>query len=148
MFVSLIGVSQDTWVLLYENDAEGQPVLGKIDRLINAVRGGEAVRIYYNSQHSEDDDTYVEHTTLAKFITIMNSPDGPFVTAQIDPIIGQTPNFKDQTVIQKENLEWSLIASTTGKQDHMMRNAITGEILGHSTSRWGVKWFVQKNVFN
>ena len=72
----------------------------------------------------------------------MNSPDGQFVTGQIDPIVGQIPRFAEGRVLLKENLEWSLIAATTGNNDTMTRNIITGEIVSHSIVKWGTKWFI------
>ncbi|BFP40266.1 hypothetical protein FGF1_11110 [Flavobacteriaceae bacterium GF1] len=138
------GFSQTGWKLVYENDAEGKTVNGDLDELVLAIQHGEPVRIYYNSKKPNDPDTYVEHTALVKFFTILNSPEGRFVTAQIDPIVGQIPLFDQGHVLLKENLEWSLIASTNGKNDTMTRNVITGEIVGHQIRSWGTKWFVEK----
>ena len=73
----------------------------------------------------------------------MNSPNGRFVTAQIDPIVGQRPDFNKELVLLKENLEWTLIASTTGKNDTMTRNIIDGTIVDHRILLWGTKWFVK-----
>ncbi len=140
---SAVGFSQDGWKLIYENDAEGNPVNGDLEELILAIRNGEMVRIYYNSKKAKHSNTYVEHTALVKFFTIMNSPQGRFVTAQIDPIIGQIPDFEEEKVVLKENLEWSLIASTNGKNDTMTRNLISGEIVGHQIRKWGTKWFIE-----
>ncbi len=133
---------QSNWKLLYENDSEGNAVEGKLEDLIQAIRDGEEIRIYWNSQSSKEDLTYVEHGAHAKFTTIMNSPNGQFVTAQIDPIMGQTPSFDEAHVLLKENLQWVMIAHSNGKQDTMMRNLKTGEILGHKISQRGTKWFV------
>lgn len=144
LLISMTGFSQNNWELIYENNAEGKAIFGKLDTLIYAIQNGETVRIYYNSKKDSDDDTYVEHTAMVKFFTIMNSPKGQFVTAQIDPIVGQIPNFEEETMSLKENLEWSLIASTNGKNDTMTRNVITGEVVSHGIRKWGTKWFVQQ----
>ncbi|UJH67800.1 hypothetical protein [Allomuricauda sp. SCSIO 65647] len=144
LLISTTVFSQDNWALVYENDAEGTAVGGSLAELILAIQNGETVRLYYNSMTPDHSDTYVEHTVLAKFITIMNSQHGRFVTAQIDPIVGQIPDFEGKQVLLKENLEWSLIASTNGKNDTMTRNVITGEIVSHQIRRWGTKWFVEK----
>ncbi len=144
VWISVSGFSQDNWTLIYENDANGTTLYGNLDNFISKIQNGETVRIYYNSMRPGNSDTYVEHTALVKFFTIMNGPKGKFVTAQIDPIVGQVPNFKEEEVVLKENLEWSLIASTTGKNDTMTRNVITGEIVNHEMRRWGTKWFIRK----
>lgn len=74
----------------------------------------------------------------------MNSPKGQFVTGQIDPIVGQLPDFDKEQVLLKENLEWSLIALTNDNNDTMTRNVITGEITNHEIRNWGTKWYVEK----
>ena len=138
-----MGFSQNNWKLVYENDAKGTTINGSLNALVSAVQNGETVRIYFRMGRSSQPDFYVEHTAIAKYFTIMNSPKGQFVTAQIDPIIGQVPDFDKGQVLLKENLEWSLIASSNGQNDTMTRNVITGEIINHQINRWGTKWFVQ-----
>ncbi len=144
LLISLIGFSQENWTLIYENDAEGNTVSGTLDELISVIRKGETVRIYFQMGRQNESNVYVEHTAQVQYFTIMNSPKGQWVTAQIDPIIGQIPDFEKEQVLLKENLEWSLIAATNGKNDTMTRNVITGEILGHQIHKWGTKWYVEK----
>ena len=143
LLVSTMGFSQNNWRLIYENDAEGRPITGSLDALISAVQNGEMVRIYFKMGRVSEPDFFVEHTATAKYFTIMNSPKGRFVTAQIDPIVGQIPDFDKEQVLLKENLEWSLIASSNGQNDTMTRNVINGEIINHRIYRWGTRWFVQ-----
>ena len=142
---SLGGFAQDhgegNWVLIYENDAEGNSVFGDLDDLIGAVRNGESVRISWYHQSPSDSKRKVEHLADAKFITIMSDQT---VLAQIDPIAGQVPDFDKQQITLKENLEWSLIASSNGKNDQMTRNVVTGEIVDHGIRNWGTKWFVKR----
>ncbi|MEO0341476.1 MAG: hypothetical protein AAF242_19980 [Bacteroidota bacterium] len=107
--------AQSNWKLIYENDSKGNTVEGQLADLIQAIRDGEEIRIYWNSKAPGKEVIFVEHTTDAKFTTIMNSPAGQFVTAQIDPIMGQTPSFDEEQVILKENLQWTLIAHSNGK---------------------------------
>ena len=143
-FFSNIAFAQNNWKLIYENDSQGNTINGELSDLISAIRSGETIRLYFRMGRPDRPETYVEHTASVKFTTIMNSPTGQFVMGQIEPITGQIPNFKSEQVILKENLEWSLIASTTGENDTMTRNVITGEIVDHRQVRWGTKWFVEK----
>ncbi len=145
LLLTTFAFSQNNWTLIYENDAEGNAVKGELSALISAVRNGETIRIYFKMGKKRHPETFVEHTALVKFSTIMNSPEGQFVTAQIDPIIGQKPKHKRQEVVLEENLEWSLIASTNGKNDTMMRDVMTGKVSKHRISEWGTKWFVKKS---
>jgi hypothetical protein len=134
--------AQDRWKLVYENDANGKAVQGNLGDLVEAIRAGKEVRIYFRMGRPDTPQTFAEHTTSVMFASIFNSPEGIFVTGQTTPIVGQTPDFKKQHVTLKENLEWSLIASTTGQNDHLTRNMVTGEIIFHGTGQWGTQWWV------
>lgn len=143
LFFSLNCFAQDksNWKLVYHNDSNGKTIEGKIETLIGAVRNGEKIRIYWFFQSQNDKTKKVEHFADAKFLTVLSDS---IVFAQIDPIIGQTPNFDLQTIKLKENLEWSLIVATNGKSDTMMRNLVTGEILGHDSMPFAIKWYIKK----
>jgi len=132
--------SDERWTLLYENDAEGNTINGDINHLITAVRAGQTIKVYWSSQRANDSHRKVEHIAVAKFLTVMSDQT---VMAQIDPIIGQTPDFAQQEILLKENLSWAMLASSNGKSDRIMRNLVTGEILSHSQRRSGFKWFVE-----
>ncbi|MEW7291067.1 hypothetical protein [Aquimarina sp. 2304DJ70-9] len=143
LWLSFNSFSQDSghWKLIYHNDKDGKTIEGKIETLIKSARSGEQIRIYWSSQRKSDPTKKVEHFADAKFLTVLSDT---IVFAQIDPIIGQTPSFDDQTVTLKENLEWSLIAGSNGKSDTMMRNVVTGEIIGHGQATFSVKWYVKQ----
>jgi hypothetical protein len=83
------------WTLVYQNDAQGDRVTGSIDNLVNAVREGLPIRVGWKSQSAADSKRKVEHLAEAKFLTIMSDK---VVFAQIDPIIGQTPDFEKQFI--------------------------------------------------
>ena len=139
--LSFTSLAQNNWELVYHNDKDGKTIEGKIENLIEAIRNGKDIRIYWSSQRKNDRTKKVEHLTEAKFLTVLSDT---IVFAQIDPIIGQTPNYDLQTVKLNEKLEWVLIAATNGKSDSMMRNIITGEIIGHNLVPFEIKWFVKK----
>ena len=140
-FGNIIAQEQDTdWKLIYHNDGEGKAIQGKIEDLISAVRSGNQIRVYWVFQRKSDPKRKVEHFADAKFLTVMSDQT---VFAQIDPIIGQTPGFDEQTMIFKENLEWAFIAASNGKSNTMMRNVQTGEVLGHKIVNFEIKWFVE-----
>ena len=133
--------NKNNWELVYHNDKDGKTIEGEIDNLVEAIRNGESVRIYWSSQRKNDKTKKVEHLTEAKFMTVLSDT---IVFAQIDPIIGQIPNYDLQIVRLNENLEWFLIAATNGKSDTMMRNISTGEIIGHKSVPFEIKWFIKK----
>ncbi|TMU50425.1 hypothetical protein [Flagellimonas algicola] len=144
LLISTFCFSQDNWKMIYENDAEGVAVQGELTELISAIQNGENIKIYFRMERKSLPDIYVEHTAMVKFTTIMNSPKGKSVTGQIDPIIGQVPDYENEQALLKENLEWALSVSSSGNNDTMTRNVITGEIVDHRVVRWGTKWYVEK----
>ena len=133
--------AQADWKLVYENDKDGNAVSGKLEDLISAIRAGKQVRIYFIMGGGGNS---VEHAADVKFLTVMTNSEGQYVMGQIDPILSQNPDFANADVTFREGLEWSLIASTTGRNDQMYQNRKTGEVLQHSIQRWGTKWFVQE----
>ena len=133
--LSLQAFSQSNWKLIYHNDENGKTLGGDIESLKEAIEAGEVIRVGFGSRR-------VKHFAEASFFTIMKDS---IVFAQGRPIIGQTPNFETGEITFKENLEWSFIAGTNGKMTAMMRNVITGEILGHRVRKNEFKWFVERN---
>lgn len=129
------------WGVVYQNDAEGNKMKGSMEALIQAVRDGLPMRVAWSGQSKTDPRIKVEHVADAKFLTIMSDE---VVFVQIDPIIGQTPDFEKQFIELKENTSWVSIMSTNGKCDNVMRNLITGEIIGHNKVQRAVTWFVRE----
>ncbi len=128
------------WNLVYANDENGKGLAGDLGALIRAIRNGEPVRISWTIEHPTNKSIKVEHFADAKFVTILSDS---VVFAQIDPIVGQTPNFRDKLITLKENIEWSFSASTLGNNDSMNTNTRTGEIIDHKPMNCGIKWFIK-----
>lgn len=140
LLICTIGQAQE-WTRVYQNDAAGKAVSGTIKELIEAVRAGLPVRVGWSGQSPTNPRIKVEHVADAKFLTIMSNET---VFAQIDPIIGQTPDFDQQFIELKEGSSWVLIAASNGKSDAMMTNTKTGEVLGHNQTGRAIDWYVLK----
>jgi hypothetical protein len=138
-----VTIAQSNWKLIYENDKDGNVIQGEFNELILAIQNGETVRLFFTLGDKKK-NMFVEHSAVSIFLTILNSPNGKVISAQIDPIVGQTPDFEAGQITLKENLEWSVIVSTSGKNDSMTRNVVTGEIVDHRILKWGTKWFVDR----
>ena len=52
--LSFTSQAQNKWELVYHNDKNGKTIEGKIENLIQAIRNGEDVRIYWSSQRKND----------------------------------------------------------------------------------------------
>ncbi len=134
-------INAQEWKLVYHNDADGNRVAGSIEELIQAVYDGKEVRVAWWSRKNEEGVSRVYHLADAAFLTVMMDS---VVMAQIRPIYGQTPDFESYTITMKENLEWVSVGGTNGQSDAMMRNTITGEIVGHNQRKNARKWFVKQ----
>lgn len=140
LLICSIGHAQK-WTRVYQNDAEGKAVSGSVKGLIEAVRAGLPIRVGWSGQSPTNPRIKVEHIADAKFLTIMSDET---VFAQIDPIIGQTPDFDQQFIQLKEGTSWVLIAASNGKSDAMTTNTTTGEVLGHNQRARAIDWYVLK----
>ena len=94
---------QRQWQSVYHHESEGKPISGSKEALINAIRQGAEVRIYYKSGR-------VEHLVDADFITVFKGE----VFAQIDRIKGQRPG-KDKAEIALRPNDYYGLYSTNGK---------------------------------
>lgn len=141
LLLSTLHVSAQNWEVVYHNDKDGNAVEGSFLELKNAIRNGHEIRIGWGFQHPTIKKISVEHVVDASFLTIQSDS---IVHAQIRPITGQAPDFKEGVVKLRENLEWIFIGGTNGKMDRMTRNVITGEIMEHQLATSEFKWFVQK----
>ncbi|PHZ83887.1 hypothetical protein [Paremcibacter congregatus] len=92
------------WQIAYEHDTAGLGIEGSKETLIEAIRLGYPVRIYWAGGP-------VEHVTNVPFLTIL----GGEVFGQIHPIKGQKPITTPPSVELREN-EWVTIFSTNGER--------------------------------
>ena len=90
--------------LVYANDAEGNAVEGSKDELIESIREGKPVRVYWRGGR-------VEHVVDSNFLTIF----GGEVFAQASTIRGQRPRTEPVRIeLAEEGAEWTGLFSTTG----------------------------------
>ena len=76
-------VSSPSWRMVYANDAQGAAVAGSKDALVEAVRAGSPVRVYFGGGR-------VEHVADVQFLTIFDGE----VFAQLTPIEGPAPGAR------------------------------------------------------
>ncbi|MEM9014659.1 MAG: hypothetical protein AAGB02_06095 [Pseudomonadota bacterium] len=94
----------ERWRLVFENDSEGNVVVGSKEALMDAVRSGKPIRIYWAGRR-------VEHATDAQFLTIFDGE----VFAQVSPIDAQRPDVDPARVFfRAPNQKWHAIVGTNG----------------------------------
>ncbi|WP_435623088.1 hypothetical protein [Flagellimonas sp.] len=130
------------WQLIYKNSADGTPLFGNKQDLLNAIRNGNPVKIGFGGQLRKDTTLTIEHVFEAHFFTILNDTD---VYAQMLPIIGQTPLIeKDTTNIVFRETHWNILVGTNGFSDRLTMSLAKDTILGHNQRNMNVSWFVKQ----
>ena len=132
--------SDNNWTLIYANDEEGREVSGNKQDLIRAVQNADDIKVSWVHLISEEPLQKIEHTAEANYLTIINDKT---VLAQLKPFIGQSPDFENQHIILDENIEMAIVVTTSGKNNYLKRNTITGEIIAHGSGRRAYRWFVR-----
>lgn len=128
------------WRVIYAHDKEGQPLSGSLDDLREAVKSGQEIRLNWHHQRPGVSVPAVDHYAEAKFLTILQ---GNHVIAQIDPIVGQTPDVEAEIITFKAQLEWTILASTSGQHYTLMRNYATGEVINQRLNPMPMRWMVR-----
>jgi len=130
------------WQLIFKNDKNGNSIFGEKEKLINAVRNGNSIRVGWSSQRINDTTKSVEHFAAAKFLTISN---GKEVFAQIDPIIGQRPDLDSDTlsINFRESFRWSILVGTNGFSDRLNIDTFKDSVVSHLNRVTEVSWFVE-----
>ncbi len=91
--------------LIYAHSESGETLAGSKENLINAVRAGKHIRVYFRGRR-------VEHLSDAAFITVF----GDEVFAQIRPIEAQNPSLDPPQIrFRHPGIKWHAILSTTGE---------------------------------
>jgi len=90
------------WQSVYHHGPNGKTISGNKEKLFEAVRKGQQIRIYMKLKT-------VEHSMDANFITIFENE----IYAQIDQIKGQKPN-KSTKLLELRANEFNGLYSTNG----------------------------------
>lgn len=143
---------QNEWEVIYRNDADGNKLFGSKEKLIEAVRNGNPIRVGFGGRRKNDTLISVEHVTDAQFLTITN---GKEVFAQITPIFGQRPDLVSDTIkieIKEEN-KWVVLIGTNGERSTLSKYFDSDISQKSKQSRRGATWYaklpmneLQKNV--
>ena len=100
-----------SYEIIVATDFDGQVVSGSIDQLITEIRKGKAVRIGWQLDFDQDQQSDFDHWVDAGFITIL----GGHVFAQIDAIFVQGPDLaKPQVEIFPSSSRWTAVLGTNG----------------------------------
>ncbi|MEM6483481.1 MAG: hypothetical protein AAF662_00650 [Pseudomonadota bacterium] len=117
-----------SWVLVFENDPNGNPVSGSKADLLAAVRNGQPVRVFLPGRR-------VDHAVDAVFLSLIEGE----VFAQSPTIHAQAPEFSPPSIgFREPNTHWRAIVGTNGHIRALMDGAEPRQRTG------SIQWFVMR----
>jgi len=128
------------WQLVYQHDADGNPVAGRIDRLVNALKAGSPIRVSWGG--TEDDGSSWIEFAEPVFTTVMNDT---AVVVQFPLSFIQTHyTDPDRSFLQTNPPSaWRALMSTNGSYHQFHYDPRTGEVTREMYSRTQVAWFAR-----
>ena len=130
------------WRLVYRHDADGHPMEGSLQALLDAIRRGAGLRVAWGfaSGTAAGADT-VEHVAEPVFVTIMN---GEHVFAQLPEQIGQASYTQPEGArFERPSVMWRRVMGTDGTFDAVFVDRATGEEVRRLTQHAGLSWFAE-----
>ncbi|MFW6083683.1 MAG: hypothetical protein ACODAA_00530 [Gemmatimonadota bacterium] len=127
-----------TWQLVYQHDEDGNPLAGKAEDLVDAMKRGSPIRVSWGGT-VEDDTTWI-HFAEPDFTAVMGDT---AVVAQFPPSLIQT-NYVDarKAFLQTDPpTEWRALMATTGNYHQFHRDLETGEVTRIMHARTQMSWF-------
>ncbi len=126
------------WRLMYVNGPDGEPLAGKLEALLAALRRGSPVRVAWG-EAAETGAWSVEEFAATTFVNIMAGRD---VVAQIEPALIQS-HYTDaaRAGLRLPMTEWHATIATTGRFEAVMLDRRSGVQQRHLVQRTTVHWF-------
>ena len=134
------GVCAPDWRLVYRHDADGKPVAGSKQDLLDAIRQGRALRLAWGfAATSAGNQVTVEHTSDPIFLTIKR---GEHVFVQLPEHIAQTSYAEPEGArFESAPVMWRGLMGTDGTFDAVYVDRATGKEVQRHPQRAGLAWF-------
>jgi hypothetical protein len=130
------------WRLVYRHDADGAPIEGNRQALLDAVRRGAPVRVAWGfSGTAGTTPITVEHTADPVFLSIM---EGQHVFIQLPEHIAQASYYQPgQARFDQPSVMWRGLMGSDGTFDAVMTDRATGAEVRRLPQRAGLAWFAE-----
>lgn len=130
------------WRLVYRHDADGTPIDGTRQALLDAVRRGAPIRFAWGFSGSADGAAIsVEHSAEPVFLTIM---EGEHVFVQLPEHIAQVSYHQpDRARFDQASVMWRGLMGSDGSFDAVMVDRATGAEIRRLPQRAGTAWFAE-----
>ena len=128
------------WRLVYRHDADGKPVAGRKQALLDAVRAGAPVRFAWGFAGTAGGAAVsVEHAADPVFLTIMG---GEHVFVQLPEHIAQASYARPEAArFDAPSVMWRGLMGSDGTFDAVYVDRATGKEVRRFPQRVGLAWF-------
>lgn len=126
------------WRLVYQHDENGEPIEGRVEDLIAAMKRGSPIRVAWGG--TEDDGTSWIEFAEPDFTTVMNDS---AVVVQFPLSFIQTDYVDVEAALLKTDppTGWRALMSTNGNYHQFHYDLRTGEVTRIMRARTQVSWF-------
>lgn len=126
------------WRLVYQHDENGEPIEGRVEDLIAAMKRGSPIRVAWGG--TEDDGTSWIEFAEPDFTTVMNDS---AVVVQFPLSFIQTDYVDVEAALLKTDppTGWRAMMSTNGNYHQFHYDLRTGEVTRIMRARTQVAWF-------
>jgi hypothetical protein len=128
-----------SWRLVYHHDADGKPVAGRKEALLDGVRSGRPIRLAWGGSFpGGSGEVSVEHAAEPVFTSIMSGE----VFAQLPEHIAQTSYFDPaKGTFETPSVMWRGLLGTNGAFDAVYVDRASGKEIRRLPQRARVAWF-------
>lgn len=129
------------WRMVYRHDADGHPIEGQREALLDAVRRGAPLRLAWGVESSDGSPSVVEHTAVPVFVTVT---DREHVFVQLPEHIGQASYSRAADArFDRPSVLWRGLMGTNGTFDAVFVDRATGQEVRRLPQRVGIAWFAE-----
>jgi hypothetical protein len=130
------------WRMVYRHDADGRPLDGTRQALLDAIRRGAPLRVAWGfAGNASSGPVAVEHAIDPVFVTVMN---GEHVFVQLPEHIAQTSYSQPEGArFDRASVMWRGLMGTTGAFDAVFVDRATGREVRRFPQRAGLAWFAE-----
>jgi hypothetical protein len=132
--------SVPAWQLVYRHDADGKPIAGTKQELLEAIRRGSPIRFAWGFKVERDNGLLsVEHVAEPVFLSIINQSD--VVVHLPEHIAQESYGNLSRALFDNPAVMWRGLMTTQGTFDAVWVNRATGDQVRRHSQRVGLSWF-------
>lgn len=127
------------WRLVYRHDAEGAPLAGSREALLDAFRRGQPLRLGWGMKVERNGQwVQLEHVAEPVFASLVGGRD---LFVQLPEHVLQTSYHEPSQDFGKPSVAWRGLMGTTGRFEAVMVDRASGEEVRRLPQKAAIAWF-------